>query len=47
MAGIQTSHSYRKSTLNILGWIDAEAPMLWPNDVKSQFIGKDLDAGKD
>ena len=26
---------------------DAEAPILWPPDVKSQLIGKDLDAGKD
>ena len=25
----------------------AEAPILWPPDVKSQLIGKDLDAGKD
>ena len=26
---------------------DAEAPILWPLDVKSQLIGKDIDAGKD
>ena len=26
---------------------EAEAPMLWPPDVKSWLIGKDLDAGKD
>ena len=26
---------------------DAEAPILWPPDVKSWFIGKDPDAGKD
>ena len=25
----------------------AEAPILWPPDVKSRFIGKDSDAGKD
>ena len=25
---------------------EAEAPMLWPPDVKNQFIGKDLDVGK-
>jgi len=25
----------------------AEAPILWPPDMKSQFIGKDPDAGKD
>ena len=26
---------------------EAEAPVLWPPDGKSQLIGKDLDAGKD
>ena len=26
---------------------EAEASVLWPPDVKSQLIGKDLDAGKD
>ena len=26
---------------------EAEAPILWPPDVKSQLIGKDHDAGKD
>ena len=26
---------------------DADAPLLWPPDVKSQLIGKDSDAGKD
>ena len=26
---------------------DAEAPILWPPDVKSRPIGKDFDAGKD
>ena len=25
----------------------AEAPILWPPDVKSQLIGKDPDAGED
>ena len=30
-----------------IGRTDAEAPILWSPDVKSQFIGKDLDAGKD
>ena len=25
----------------------AEVPILWPHNVKSQFIGKDPDAGKD
>ena len=26
---------------------EAEAPILWPPDAKSQFIGKNRDAGKD
>ena len=26
---------------------EAEAPILWPPDVKNQPIGKDSDAGKD
>ena len=26
---------------------EAEAPIVWAPDVKSQLIGKDLDAGKD
>ena len=31
----------------LIGRTDAEAPKFWPPDVKSQFIGKDPDAGKD
>ena len=31
----------------LIGRTDAEAPILWPTDVKSQLIGKDPDAGKD
>ena len=27
--------------------LEAKAPILWPPDAKSCFIGKDLDAGKD
>ena len=27
--------------------VEAEAPILWPPDVKSQLIGKDPDAEKD
>ena len=30
-----------------IGRTDAEAPILWPPDAKSQLIGKDPDAGKD
>ena len=26
---------------------EAEAPILWPHDLKTRLIGKDLDAGKD
>ena len=29
-----------------IGGTDAEAPILWPHDMKSQFIGKDSDPGK-
>ena len=47
--GDPTSFSLRKSVLNILGRTnaDAEAPILWPLDVKSRLIGKDFNAGKD
>ena len=31
----------------IIEWAEAEAPILWPPDVKRRFIGKDPDAGKD
>ena len=27
--------------------VEAEAPILWPPDAKSQLIGKDPDAGKE
>ena len=27
--------------------VEAETPILWPPDVKSQLIRKDLDSGKD
>ena len=30
-----------------IGWTDAEAPIFWPPDAKSQLTGKDPDAGKD
>ena len=30
-----------------IGRTDAEVPVLWPPDVKSQLIGKDTDAQKD
>ena len=31
----------------LIGGTEAEAPILWPPDVKSWLIGKDPDAGKD
>ena len=39
----------KESTLNIHRKTDAEAeaPILWPPDAKSQLIEKDSDAGKD
>ena len=33
--------------LNIHWKTDAEATILWPPDMKSQFTGKDPDVGKD
>ena len=30
-----------------IGRTDAEAPALWPTDVKNELTGKDPDAGKD
>ena len=47
--GDQTSQSERKSTLNTYWRTDAEAeaPILWPPDVKSRLTAKDADAGKD
>ena len=30
-----------------IGRTDAEAPILWPPDVKNRLIGKDTDGGKD
>ena len=32
---------------DFLGRTDAEAPLLWPPDVKSRLTGKDPDVGKD
>jgi len=31
----------------LIGRTDAEAPILWPPDVKNGLTGKDPDAGKD
>ena len=47
--GDQTSQSKGDQSWIFIGRTDAEAeaPMLWPPDVKSRLIGKDPDAGKD
>ena len=34
-------------SLKYVGRTDAEAPILWPPDVKSRLMGKNPDAGKD
>ena len=34
-------------SLIFTGRTDAEAPILWPPDVKSRLIGRDPEAGKD
>ena len=47
--GDPNSQSKRKSTLNIhwKDWCWSWCSNIWPPDVKSQFIQKDPDAGKD
>ena len=47
--GDQTSQSQRTSTWIFFGRTDAEAeaPIFWPPDAKSQLTGKDPYAGKD
>ena len=44
-------HAYYLCPLKMLqtfiGRTDAEAPIFWPPNAKSQLIGKDPDAGKD
>ena len=46
---IQPVHPKGDQSCIFIGRTDAEAeaPVLWPLDAKSQFIGKDLDTGKD
>ena len=54
---VPRAHSVQVTSVHGQGWrnvdfipsggTDAEAPILWPPDVKSRFIGKDPDAGKD
>ena len=47
LQGDPTSHPKGDQSWILIGRTDAEAPILWPPDVKSRFTGKDLDAGKD
>ena len=46
---IQPGHPKGDQSWVFIGRIDVEAetPILWPLDAKSQFIGKDSDAGND
>ena len=46
---IQPVHPKGNQSCIFIGRTDAEAeaPILWPPDVKSRLIGKDSDAGKD
>ena len=43
----QPVHPKEDQSWVIIGRTDAEAPVLWPPDVKSQLIGKHPDAGRD
>ena len=49
--GLQGDPVYSKGNQSLIftgrTHAEAEAPLLWPPDVKSQLIGKDPDAGKD
>ena len=44
---IQPVHPKGDQSWVFIGGTDAEAPILWPPDAKSQLMGKDPDAGKD
>ena len=44
---IQPVHPKGDQSWIFIGRTDAEAPILWPPDAKSQHIRKDPDAGKD
>ena len=49
LLGDQTSQIKRNQPWTFIRRTDAEAevPILWPPDMRSQFIGKDADAGKE
>ena len=44
---IKPVHPKGNQSWIFIGKTDAEAPILWPADVKKQLIRKDPDAGKD
>ena len=44
---IKTVNSKGNQHWMFIGRTDAEVPILWPPDVRSQLIGKDPDAGRD
>ena len=44
---IKPANPKRSPAWLFIGRTDAEVPILWLPDVKSQLIGKDPDAGKD
>ena len=44
---IQPVHPKGNQSWVFTGGTDAEAPIIWPYDAKSQLTGKDPDAGKD
>ena len=44
---IQPVHSEGDLPWDFFGRTDAETPVLWPPHVKTWFIGKDSDAGRD
>ena len=47
LQGDQRVNSKGNQPWRFIGRTDAEAPILWPPNVKSWLIGKDPDAGKD
>ena len=43
---LQQMNQLTASAVSIIHWKDAEAPILWPPDIKRWLIGKDTDSGK-
>ena len=44
---IKPVHPKGNQSCIFIGRTDAEAPIFWPSDMKSQLIRKDPEAGKD